>query len=262
MTTTLAPPRPPAEPRPNRGNGWFLVGAIATAITLALGSIVAAGWLGLRTETDRQEYRGLAMSTGTGAPAVLFVQVEAADLTVVGGQRTAVTVTSEVTWAFSRPTSSQQLDGQLLRLTGGCGSRVFPACDIRYTVEVPGGVEVWVSTTTTDVTIRDFHSDLHVTTTSGDVRATGLVARRAEVTTDAGDVWLDFASAPYDVAVKTAAGDIDIVMPTAYSAYQVSAESGTGSVAVTVLRNDSSDWQIRARSGTGDIDIRHAKPKE
>jgi hypothetical protein len=256
-----------ASPRPGGPNGWLVLGGIVTALLIAAGTLTVIGWLGYRTETQRQVYDQTATS--------IDLDISTGDLTLVPGEPGEVVVTRRLYWSYSKPTIDERWDGQTLRVTGDCrGWWIGPGCGVDYTLEVPEGVAVRAQTSTGDVTVRNIRGALQLTTSTGDIsvtgatgalklrtstgdiRATDLTSSTVDASASTGDIMVILTAAPQSVAVRTSTGDIDVFVPTGQT-YRVQTEVSTGDVRVGVRQSDDASRSITARTSTGDIDIHY-----
>jgi len=118
-------------------------------------------------------------------------------------------------------------------------------------VLVPRGTSVDVSTASGDVTMGEGIGDVRVTTTSGDVRASGV--RDAEVTTASGDVTL--TSTGGRARLRTVSGNARITQGAAAQA--VDLETTSGDVAWSGACGDG--CRLGARSVSGDVRLTLAR---
>lgn len=263
-----ASPAPAADPKPRRPNGWLIVGAILTALVLTAGVLTVAGWLGYRTETVRLTYQTRATD--------ISIELDTADVIIRPGEPGVVAVTRRISWSFNRPNLTEEWNGGTLRITGGCGARIWTGlpCDVVYTVAVPPDGSVTARVTTGDITVSDVRNVVQLTTSTGDIRVTGasgelvlqtssgdivasaLTSPMVDASTRAGDIQLSLAGPPVSVYARANAGDIDIVVPRGET-YRVDADAGLGDTTVTVWQDDASNRSIGARTSAGDIDVRY-----
>src|SRR5688572_2761898 len=106
MTTPTPEPGPAtvARPRPSGLNPWLVVGGLFTVLVLAAGALSVAGWLGRRTETQRQVYH---QTTET-----ISLDIETGDITLIAGTPDVVEVTRQLRWSYEKPTINEEWDGQ------------------------------------------------------------------------------------------------------------------------------------------------------
>lgn len=241
--TTVVPSRRPRGP-----NGWLAIGGVFTVLAIAVGSLSAAGWLGFRTETQdetyRQEVTKISLDVGTG------------DLTLAPGDAGAVAVHRRLFWSYSKPTIDEHWDGSTLRVTARCRALVSlgPGCGVDYTVAVPEGIAVEAHTSTGDVSVRNIRGHLRLSTSTGDITASGITSTDVEVSTSTGDIDIRFTEPPQAVAARASTGDVTVSLPER-EAYRVQADASTGDVHVNVRQDGDATRSVVIRTSTGDIDV-------
>jgi DUF4097 and DUF4098 domain-containing protein YvlB len=145
----------------------------------------------------------------------------------------------------------------VLRLTGRCRFIVLPDnCGVSYSVTVPPGTVIMVTTGTGDAVIDGTSETITVNTGTGDVDVRDVQAARVSADTGTGTIQLEFTAAPTDVVAHSGTGDVDITVPDDGSDYRVVTDSGVGDVTDGLQHNDSSTRSIRAETGTGDVRLK------
>jgi len=188
-----------------------------------------------------------------------------------------VSVTAHVTEGLGNPrrTAQRSADGTL-RLSASCAN-VFagPSCDVGYTVAVPTGVRVGIESSGGDITVRDYvgRTSLSLSSSAGDINASGITvpslqldssagdvradAIRAPVVhgeSSAGDVVLRLSAAPRTLTAESSAGDVRLTVPD--QVYRVKASSSAGSVTDGDIRQSPrAPHSIEASSSAGDVTI-------
>jgi DUF4097 and DUF4098 domain-containing protein YvlB len=269
MTTPTSEPGPATgtRPRPRGPNPWLVVGGLLTVLLLGAGALSVAGWLGHRTETQRQVYRqttdAISVELGTG------------DITVIAGAADVVEVTRHLRWSYEKPEIDERWDGQTLSVTVDCHHFwIGPGCGVDYTLAVPEGVTVAARTSTGDITVRAILGELNLTTSTGDIAISGAVAPlvlhtstgdvtvtaaispQIDASSSTGDITLRLATGPRALTTRTSTGDIRITVPDG-EAYRVHTDTSTGDVRVAVRQDGSASGSITAETSTGDIDINY-----
>ncbi len=260
--------------------------ALAVGLALALcfaclAAVSVAGWsIGTVTHTTHRELAGpvreLRLSVGSG------------DVTITpGGDR--VTIDSRVRGSLRAPRPSIRLQGDAVRVQGGCGNIVFGHCESTFAVRVPAGTAVRLDATSGDVqvnglsapvTIRASSGDVElgdlsggtdVRVSSGDIEADALsgrvalqsssgdvVANRLRADTvrlqaASGDVEADLATIPEEVDVSSSSGDVVLGVP--HATYNVEAETDSGERHVEVSSDPLSKRILRVQAHSGDVAV-------
>jgi hypothetical protein len=199
----------------------------------------------------------------------LVVQDAAGNVHVTAGSGNAIGVTEEQSYRSSPPDSSHSVSDGTLTLTYSCPSG---SCGIDYTVTVPTGLAVQVGAqagdvtldglggtvavdaSAGDVTLSDVTGALQVQADAGDIKASGLGSPRAKLVASAGEVTLGFDTAPTDVSVQAAAGDVQVTVPGSVG-YAVTATASAGDTHVTVPTSTGSAHVIEAESQAGNVSV-------
>ena len=122
-----------------------------------------------------------------------------------------VSVTAHVTEGLGNPRrTAQRSAGGTLRLSASCANVfVGPSCDVGYTVAVPAGVRVGIESSGGDITVRDYvgRTPLSLSSSAGDIKASGITVPSLQLDSSAGDVRADAIRAPV-VHGESSAGDV------------------------------------------------------
>lgn len=255
-TASVAPAVPgdaPAAPAPVRGRVVLLrvVGLVGTLVLVAFGATsLVVGFFEVRREDTR---------VLDGAVRLLDVSTDVGDVSVrAGAPGSPVSVTTVRRWSVDEPTVTAALEDGTARLESRCPGDLLSAmgrCDVAFTVTVPPGTTVRVSSSTGDVAVRGATGDVTARTSSGDVRLTDLTADDTDVSTAAGDIRLGFATAPRSVRARTAAGDVQVRLPDDGTAYRVVTDVAVGEATVTVPQDPRAPRLVDVRTAAGDIDV-------
>lgn len=191
------------------------------------------------------------------------------------------------------PKVTWKVDGDRLVLRVKC-SGVIADCSAKHRIEVPTGIAVTVKDGDGSVTARGFREAVDVRTRDGSVsvrnssgpltlqsgdgsvrvedasgpltlrtrdgsiHAGGIDARRVRASSGDGSIRLELGVVPDLVESETRDGSISIVLPDE-TPYRVSAETGDGSVHVSVPRADDSPHVVSARTHDGKISVEGAQ---
>jgi hypothetical protein len=251
MTVTVPVTAPaPAEPPPPWVWALRIIGLAVAGVTLAFGALAVVSTFLHREHTTTREF---------SQPITrLVAETDNGDVRIrTGAKGLPVQVTTRVGESFDNARSSQTVTDGVLRLTGDCRFIVLPDnCGVSYTVTVPPGTVVQVTTGTGDTVVDGTSETIMVQTGTGDVNVRHTRAARVSADTGTGSIRLEFASAPTDVQAHSGTGDVDITVPDDGSEYRVVTDSGIGDVTDDLRHNDSSTRSIRAETGTGDVRLK------
>ncbi|MEU7816012.1 DUF4097 family beta strand repeat-containing protein [Pseudonocardia sp. NPDC049154] len=168
-----------------------------------------------------------------GAVERVEIVADAGDVRLRPGPAGSATVEHETRWTGPRPELTQELAGDVLRITARCpepGER----CETRLTVTAPAAAASNVDLGAGDVRVEDLTGAHELRTAGGDVTGAGLAGPRVSATSTAGDVALGFAAPPAAVVAESTAGDVEVgVADDPGSDVTISAHSTAGDVRVT-----------------------------
>ena len=188
-------------------------------------------------------------------------------VTITGADQTDALVTANA--SFSDPDQLDiRLDGGLLIVEQDCPT----SCKVDYTLTVPMGVPIEVTTNDANVQVSDISAFVAITTQSGDAFArriegelvistsTGQItgtqnrSRIAKVVAEIESVInLSFDSVIDSLVVETPEGDVTLQL--AGGPYNLEIDQGSGSIDVKIETSESSSNQVTVRTGKGDIKI-------
>ena len=247
--TVTAPGTAPAPAAPPPPWLWALriIGLAVAGVTLAFGALAVISGFMHREHTTTREFTQpitrLVADTDNGN-----VRVRA------GAEGGPVQVSARVGESFGNARSLETVSDGVLRLTGTCRFIALPDnCGVSYTVTVPPGTVVQVTSGTGDAVVDGTSGTITVNTGTGDISLRDVSAARVSAETGTGTIRLAFVAAPTDVVAHSGTGDIDITVPNDGSDYRVMTDSGVGDVTDSLRHNDSSTRSIRAETGTGDV---------
>jgi hypothetical protein len=127
-------------------------------------------------------------------------------------------------------------------------------CGVAYTVDVPYGVAVTVSTGAGAVTLTSLAGTVSARADAGLVTAVDLRSPVASFKSDAGGVIATFSVAPRSLTAATNVGPITLTVP-GTAGYRISTHTFVGTSTVTVRRSGTSAHSISASSDLGSISI-------
>jgi hypothetical protein len=243
-------------------------GSIVTAVMLLFSLVQVLSWVARETTTVE------TVLTAADLEGVRTVEVhnDRGSVTVVGtaGADDGARITSEVTRGLLAPTNDWRIDGERLIITSGCPAIVNEHCSVRHDIEVPADMAVVLdvemgSVRVSDVDggtqVRSEHGDVELVriggalrgdTSHGTLRGVQITADTASITSDHGDVELEFARSPMRIAVDSDFGDVDIALPDdpdiAY-AVTMSTEFGRATNALRTDPGASATIDVRSEFG-------------
>lgn len=280
-TTTSSAPSTPPRPtdlgtRPPRWTGrsarqaWIIGGSIVTVVMLLFSLLQVLSWLAQETTTVET----VLTADQLAGVQVVEVRNDRGQVTVVGTADDQVRISSEVSRGLIAPTNGWHIDGDRLVVSSHCPPLLNDRCRVRHDIEIPaelglvldveiGGARVSDVDGGADVTTE--HGDLELVrvggalrgdTAHGSLRGVQLTASTAAITSDHGDVSLEFATTPDRIVVDSDFGDVDLSFPDepdAVFAVSLTTEFGR---ATNALRTDpTSSATVDVRSGFGRVTL-------
>ncbi|MBA9007704.1 DUF4097 family beta strand repeat-containing protein [Thermomonospora cellulosilytica] len=228
----------------NRRTGT--VAALAAGLT---GMTVALGGCGTLGATTYHEDRRYQLP---GSVTSLNLRLDAADVEIVGGDATTISVHERLSWSKGRkPTPGHRREGDTLVLDYTCpdGFTIgFNSCSVDYRIEVPRAMAARIHADTGDIRVRALAGPLHVTTDTGNVTATDLRGGNVNAATNTGDIRLTGAGS---VQARTDVGNVTL---DATQGRSVTAVTNTGNIRIG-YRADRVPDSVTATADTGDVHI-------
>lgn len=260
MPDEIQPPEVRASHRPvRRGLSVAAVAAVGFA------GLTALSWITHSTDTVAIEDRVTRVE----------IDVSSGQVDIVGSESGETALDFEVKSGWIRDGGiDHEVDGDTLRVTGGCDSRIFLGlwCKSDVTITVPANAEVVAhaaagSITATglsgatalessagDVVVSDHGGTLTAHSAAGSVRVDGLDAATAKVTSSAGDVEVRAVSPPRSLDAESSAGDVTVVLPDDVG-YDVETDSSVGDATVDVPTMSGAPNEVRAFSSAGSVSV-------
>jgi Toastrack DUF4097 len=162
-----------------------------------------------------------------------------------------VSVTAHVTEGLGTPhRAATHTAGGRLKLSASCSNvLVGSSCDVGYTVAVAAGVRVSIDSSGGDISVRDYagSTPLSLSSSAGDIDATGITVPALRLDSSAGDVRADGIRAPV-VHAESSAGDARLGL--AAPARTLTARSSAGDVRLTV---PDVPYRVKASSSAGAV---------
>jgi hypothetical protein len=171
---------------------------------------------------------------------------------VTGSGRPGVSVSQQASYSGTPPAATHVVRGTTLTLSYTCPAELV--CGVAYTVDVPYGVAVTVSTGAGAVTLTSLAGTVSARADAGLITAVDLRCSVASFKSDAGGVIATFSVAPRSLTATTNVGPITLTVPGTVG-YRISTHTFVGTSTVTVRRSDTSTHSISAHSDLGSISI-------
>jgi hypothetical protein len=193
--------------------------------------------------------RGYAVSADVGT---LVVNGKIGDVTVVGSHRSGIEVVAQSAYSSTEPAITRSVSGTTLTVGYTCAVQI--ACGVAFVIAVPSDTAVHATTDTGAIRLNGLSGPVTAKSYAGFVDGSGLTARTASFTTDAGGIDVTFTSPPGDVTAGTKAGGITIRVPGTVR-YDVTANSIVGHVTVSVPRSATAPRTINATTDVGSVSV-------
>ncbi len=234
-------------------------------VGLSLGTLVAIGVAACSSVSNGRSTTGTSGSSSGPAPnggnyqlptTVTSLRIDGAAVAIdvtAQDSATAITVREQL---HGKATTTKNVTGSSATLTAKCPSGISFGvdCSVDYTVTMPARVTLTVDNPVGDVKLVGPFADATISTKAGRVRGTSLGAGTYEVTTNAGEVDLKFASPPNSVKVKSDVGRVALTVP-AGTKYAVTTDTTVGMKNVKVDQDSSSTHRLDVTTTVGAITI-------
>jgi hypothetical protein len=248
---------------------WKIVGTIVVVGTIGFGSVQVVSALAHEENTSVRTFDDPAITT-------LDLDSHAGSVRVVGTDRDAITVTSEVSDGLFPTDHTAAVEGDRLVLRTTCPPVIGLFCSVDYTIEVPADLAIVVHVDNGSATVTGIDGTVDVSADNGGVDLDGLTgvvqadadngsvegvnlrSTRVEATSDNGSVRLSFVVEPEVVVAGTDHGSVEIVVPDTPVAYRVDLSSGHGSTDAAVRTDPNGERSLTGRSDTGSVSARYS----
>jgi hypothetical protein len=172
------------------------------------------------------------------------------NVTITGGSGPTISVTQQVDYSKTPPTTTRTVSGNTLTVTYSCPAQVV--CGVAYTLGVPRTVAVQVTAGAGSIRLAGLAGNVTAKADVGLISATGLTGASASLTTSVGAISASFAAAPATVQASARVGAITLRVPGTVS-YKVSADAHLGRATISTQQNASSAHAITATTDVGAI---------
>ena len=237
--------------------------ALVVVVVLVL---LLVGRIGLRWRSERR-----VLTFGGAAPVRRAeIEVAAGPVAIMGTDSGSVRVERAMRWLGSRPVTTEEVSGGVLRIQSLHQRRAWPRGEVGYRVELPATASVRVRSGAGEIAVQGIDGDVELEARagrvalaelSGDLRAssqagaidgTGLACQRVDASSNAGAV-LAFVRPPQSVEVRAAAGTVELLVPE--ERYRIDASSSAGRVEVALPSDPTAERRLEARSNAGAVAI-------
>ncbi len=218
-------------------------------------ALLVAGSAAVLTTWDvASEHERLVSYPVGGAVSRVVLDVDDADVTVVGGGRgTQVEVSRRERYSFGREAETRRsVDSGVFTVTSRCPEALPDACSVRYRVVVPDNVPVEVKTGEGAVRLQRYQGSAEVTTSSGDVDVEGFCGFSLQATAVSGDLDAIAACPLQQLALRSRTGSVHAVVPP--GRYVIDAQSASGRQTLRGIGStEDAPFSIQALSSSGDV---------
>ncbi|HEV7828704.1 MAG TPA: hypothetical protein VGP04_07595 [Pseudonocardiaceae bacterium] len=174
---------------------------------------------------------------------------------IEGTDADTISVTEQLHYTGNPPQTSYPITGGQLVLSYTCpGVFDVNSCSVTYVVKVPRRLAIQIDDNVGSTTLTGLAGQLTLTSSTGNINATGLTSATVTAHANAGTINLGFAAPPTTVDAQAQVGSITIRLP-AGTAYAVDTGSQVGVADVTVQRDPASPHRISAHSQVGSVSI-------
>ncbi len=241
---------------------WLIALVVVVVVVLLLVGRTSLRW--------RSERRVLTFSEPEPVQRA-EIEVAAGPVAIIGTHRGPVRVERTMRWIGSRPVTTEEVGGGVLRIQSLHRRRAWPHGEVGYRVELPATASVRVLSGAGEIAVQGIDADvelearagrLALAELSGDLRAssqagtidgTGLASRRVEVSSNAGAITLAFVQPPQSVEMHTGAGTVELLVPE--ERYRIHASSSAGRVEVGLPSDPRAERRLEAHSNADAVAI-------
>ncbi|RIK09646.1 MAG: hypothetical protein DCC49_05650 [Acidobacteria bacterium] len=208
----------------------------------------------------------------TGVVRRVVIDVDTGSVSISSSVRSGAMISRSIRQMFRKPETSAILENGVLMIRSRCGVPAL-GCNVDHEIEVPATASLDVTTSSGDVTVRNFAASarlsstsgsiaverlagesLEIETISGSIKADALATERLVGRSESGSIDVSFKSIPTTLDVASTAGALDLAVPS--SSYKLALSSSSAKVTVTGLEDDqNSSRSITARSQSGRVRV-------
>ena len=188
----------------------------------------------------------------TAPVSTVVIVSHVGNVTVTGGSGPGVSVTQQVYYSKTAPTTTRTVSGKTLTVTYNCPAQLV--CGVVYTLAVPRSAAVRVTAGAGSVRLTGLAGSVTAKADVGLINATGLTGASVSLTTRVGGISASFTVAPTAVRASANVGAITVHVPGTTS-YKVAADARVGKTTVSAPQSASSGHAITATTDIGAITV-------
>ncbi|SEH03752.1 hypothetical protein SAMN05444920_14321 [Nonomuraea solani] len=247
---------------------WLTAGTVVTVFALLLSSVLI--WRGVARARTPEETTARSIPFGERQLRIKAGQGDV-NVIILPGQAGKLVIQRSLRWSSDRPTVTEDWDDKTrtLRLEAVCNHSDQPdgpICQADYLLLVPPETDIEAGMNDGDLTLNSIFGDARIDSVAGDVYvndltgrlwarigtgnvdATELDTKEADVEVGGGDLDLSFTNAPTTVkAVVRTMGDVRVHVPGGFYDVTVDALNST----VDLGRRAGAERRITARAPSG-----------
>ena len=186
----------------------------------------------------------------TAPVSTVVIVSHVGNVTVTGGSGPGASVTQQVYYSKTPPTTTRTVSGTTLTVTYDCPAQVV--CGVAYTLAVPRSAVVRVTAGAGAVRLTGLAGNVTAKTDVGLINGIGLTSASVSMTTRVGGISASFAAAPAAVRASANVGAITLHVPGTTS-YKVAVDARVGKTSVSAPQSASSGHDITATTDVGAI---------
>lgn len=186
----------------------------------------------------------------TAPVSTVVIVSHVGNVTVTGGSGPGVSVTQQVYYSKTPPTTTRTVSGTTLTVTYDCPGQLV--CGVVYTLAVPRSAAVRVTAGAGSVRLTGLAGSVTAKVDVGLINATGLTSASVSLTTRVGGISATFTAAPTAVRASANVGAIAVHVPGTTS-YKIAADARVGKTTVSARQSASSGHAITATTDVGAI---------
>ena len=186
----------------------------------------------------------------TAPVSTVVIVSHVGNVTVTGGSGPGVSVTQQVYYSRTPPTTTRTVSGTTLTVTYDCPGQLV--CGVAYTLAVPRSAAVRVTAGAGSVRLTGLAGSVTAKADVGLINATGLTSASVSLTTRVGGISATFTAAPTAVRASANVGAITVHVPGTTS-YKIAADARVGKTTVSARQSASSGHAITATTDVGAV---------
>jgi hypothetical protein len=225
---------------------------VVLGVALLTTSALAVAGCGTRigTTTSRNTY------TITEPVTSLKIDNPVGNTQIEGSDTNTISVTEELSYSGNPPQTSYPITGGgHLTLSYTCpGVFDVNSCSVTYLVKVPRRLAVQVDGKVGSTTLTGLAGQLTLSSSTGNINATGLTSATVTARANAGTITLGFTAPPTTVDAQAEVGSVTVRLP-ADTTYAIDTGNQIGVADVKVQRDPGSGHRITVHSQVGSVSV-------